>query len=74
MDIRAGSCQVCSACCLYAIADPRVVVVAEADWVVIRHCRVCGAYWDMQPASYPVVMTYEEALKRVPDLQGWAER
>lgn len=71
MDIRAGACLVCSACCLYAIRDERVVTVAEANWVEIRNCHVCGAYWDMQPASRPVVITFEEALRRAPDPEQW---
>lgn len=74
MAIRAGACAVCSACCLHAIRDDRVVIVAEANWVVIRHCLVCGAYWDMQPASYPVVIGLEEAWRRVPDPALWNDR
>ncbi len=71
MTARAGACEVCTACCVHAIRDERVVVVAEASWVEIRWCSVCGAYWDMQPASRPVVVSVGEAHRRVPEADGW---
>src|SRR5690606_21594495 len=71
MTAREGACEVCTAVSLAAYRDGRVRVVAEADWVVIRHCSVCGDYWDEQPASRPVVVSREEASRRVPDASGW---
>lgn len=71
MPAREGACDVCTACCLHGIRDPRVTVVAEANWVVIRRCAACGAYWDMQPAAYPDVISLAEAKRRVPDPGGW---
>ncbi|NYG60401.1 hypothetical protein BJ980_003324 [Nocardioides daedukensis] len=72
-EIRAGACEVCMAVCIHAMRDERVVKVADANWVEIRNCRACGAYWDMQPGSYPVVITFEEALKRAPGLEDWID-
>ncbi|UTT67291.1 hypothetical protein NMQ01_06150 [Janibacter sp. CX7] len=45
--------------------------MATADWVQIRHCSRCGAWWDMQPANRPAVITRDEAARRVPDADGW---
>ncbi|GAA4531434.1 hypothetical protein GCM10023160_33960 [Brachybacterium paraconglomeratum] len=72
MAVREGACAVCSADLLDALRAPRVEVVAEANWVEIRCCGVCGAYWDVQPASRPVVVTLDEALRRAPDLEQWS--
>ena len=71
MSSYAGACEVCTAVCLHAARHPSVRQVAEADWVQIRHCSRCGAWWDMQPANRPAVITRDEAARRVPDADGW---
>lgn len=67
MSSYAGACVVCTAVCVHAARHPSVRRVAEADWAQIRHCSRCGAWWDMQPANRPAVITRDEAARRVPD-------
>lgn len=71
MSSYAGACEVCTAACIHAARHPSVRQVATADWVQIRHCSRCGAWWDMQPANRPAVITRDEAARRVPDADGW---
>lgn len=71
MSSNAGACDVCTAACIHGVRHPSVRQVATVDWVQIRHCSRCGAWWDMQPANRPAVITRDEAARRVPDADGW---
>lgn len=66
-----GACDVCVNACLHGVRHPSVRQVAEADWVQIRHCSRCDAWWDMQPATRPAVISREEAARRAPDADRW---
>jgi len=46
------------------------VTIGESDEFMaeVRRCRFCGTYWEVGAFSYPKVLTREEALRELPDL------
>ncbi|MFF5323106.1 hypothetical protein ACFY2Y_05175 [Janibacter hoylei] len=66
-----GACEVCVDACTSGARHTSVRQVATADGVQIRHCSRCDAWWDMQPATRPAVISREEAARRAPDADRW---
>lgn len=66
-----GACEVCVDACTRGVRHTSVRQVATAEGVQIRHCSRCDAWWDMQPATRPAVISREEAARRAPDADRW---
>ena len=66
-----GACEVCVDACTSGARHTSVRQVATAEGVQIRHCIRCDAWWDMQPATRPAVISRQEAARRAPDADRW---
>ena len=66
-----GACKICSGYWLTYAPDARAVLIGEsmAFQAQVRRCRYCGAYWEVGAFSYPKVLTPEQALRELPDLE-----
>lgn len=67
-----GACEICSGYWLTYAPDARAVSIGESKEFLaeVRRCRSCGAYWEVGAFSYPKVLTPEQALRELPDLES----
>lgn len=63
-----GSCEVCSAYWVTGIGRAVTIGESEEYMAEVRRCRYCGAYWEVGAFSVPKVLTREQALRELPDL------
>lgn len=68
MMARAGACEICTAFWVTGLGRAETIGNSDEFMAEIRRCRHCGAYWEVGAFSHPVVISREQALRELPDL------